>query len=142
MTRIWLMAQQMANKIIVVFVLTMFFTPNPMFPKETPPLSTPTTGPTLTTRLEIHVSGGELATPVKKAEVFVKSEMSDEEFEETMKTNSQGNVIVLGVPRGRALIQVTAEGWNNYGRLHDLEQEIETITITLEREVEPTPTGP
>ncbi|MCI0526410.1 MAG: hypothetical protein L0Y56_03020, partial [Nitrospira sp.] len=79
---------------------------------------------------------------VKKAEVFVKSEMSDEEFEETMKTNSQGNVIVLGVPRGRALIQVTAEGWNNYGRLHDLEQEIETITITLEREVEPTPTGP
>src|SRR3989442_460181 len=67
------------------------------------------------TRITIEVSGGEKATPVENASVYVKyveerKLAKDKKLELNVKTNRDGIAHVPNAPLGRVLIQVIAEG--------------------------------
>lgn len=53
------------------------------------------------------------------------------------KTNGQGLARFPGIPPGKVLIQVVAEGWKTFGKYYDLgkepEQKREVVEIKLER---------
>jgi len=90
------------------------------------------------TKLRIEVTGGEKDQPVEGASVYVKyvhehKLAKDKKVEMNVKTNPEGVTKVPGVPRGKVLIQVVAEGWKPFGRWYDLDAEEQTIKIHLEK---------
>ena len=96
------------------------------------------------TKLRVTVTGQKSGTtqPVAGADVLVRSNVG--EFEETARTDSQGNADISDVPFGKTLIQVTAPGWNNHGHTHELNKKEQTIqvqlTSTAQGSPSPTPT--
>ena len=86
-----------------------------------------------TTNLRIEVTGGGSEKPVAGAQVdvYVESEPEGESYNTT--TNDAGVAKVSKVPRGKALIQVTADGWKTFGQRYELTKEEQTIKIVLEK---------
>lgn len=126
------MVQQIVKKILLIYTVLIFIS-IPLFSMQE---ENEDSDKNDTTFIEIHVKGGEPLKAIKGAEVFVKSEIKDTEFEDTVKTNSLGIAAVNDVPLGKILIQVTSKGWKNYGQRHRLQKENETIQIELQREEE------
>jgi hypothetical protein len=90
------------------------------------------------TRLTIEVTGGDSASPVENASVYVKyveehAIKKDKKLELNVKTNREGVAHVAEAPLGRALVQIIADGWKTYGRWYDITDPRQTIKIRLER---------
>lgn len=91
-----------------------------------------------TTKLRVEVSAGEKPAPVDNASVYVKYQKErtlakDQTIEMNLKTNREGVARANGVPRGKVLIQVIAPGWKTFGAWYDLNQEEQTIKISLQK---------
>lgn len=89
-------------------------------------------------RLTIEVSGGDSATPVENASVYIKyveerKLKRDKQLEMNVKTNQEGTAHIPAAPLGKVLIQVVAEGWKSYGRWIDITELKQTIKIHLEK---------
>ena len=89
-------------------------------------------------RVTIEVSGGENATPIENASVYLKyieerKIRKDKKLEMNVKTNRDGTAHVPGAPIGRVLIQVVADGWKPYGRWYDITDAKQTIKVHLEK---------
>jgi hypothetical protein len=89
-------------------------------------------------RITIEVSGGENATPVENASVYLKyveehKLKKDKKMELNVKTNREGVAHIPDAPMGRVLIQIVAEGWRSYGRWYDINEAKQTIKINLEK---------
>src|SRR5437870_3838564 len=67
--------------------------------------------PQRTVTLQILVMDKDSRKPIKDADVWVKSEEQNEDFDETVTTSKEGSVRLSGVPQGPLRIQVTARGW-------------------------------
>lgn len=91
------------------------------------------TGPEIGLSVIIEVSANESGEPIRGAEVFVKSQAQNKSFERTLHTNNRGIASLTNVPRGSALVQVTAKGRRSFGKYYDLKLESETIVVQLER---------
>jgi hypothetical protein len=101
-------------------------------PGKTPPPSDQTS------RVTIEVAGGENATPVENASVYIKyveerKIRKDKKVELNVKTNREGTAHVPEAPLGRVLIQVVADGWKTYGRWYDITAAKQTIKVHLEK---------
>jgi hypothetical protein len=83
--------------------------------------------------LHVDVTAGQEAEPVSGADVFVTTESEDTPFERTLRTDKHGAVTFARVPRVKILIQVTAAGFNTFGKRYELEAENKTIAIKLEK---------
>jgi hypothetical protein len=83
--------------------------------------------------LRIEVTAGEEAEPVSGTDVIVRTVSGDTPFEKTLQTNKSGVVTFKGVPRVRIKILVTADGCRTFGQFYNLDEEGETITITLQK---------
>lgn len=91
-----------------------------------------------TTKLRVEVTAGEKPAPVDNASVYVKYQKErtlakDQMIEMNLKTNREGVARAAGVPRGKVLIQVIAPGWKTFGAWYDLNQEEQTIKISLQK---------
>lgn len=86
------------------------------------------------TKLKIEVKGKELGDPVGGALVFVRSEKNNGIFQVSVLSCENGIAKVGNVPRGKVLIQVTAEGWNTFGKKYTLDSNERTIQIELDKE--------
>ena len=89
-------------------------------------------------RLTIEVSGGENATPVENASVYLKyveerKLKKDKKMELNVKTNREGVAHIPDAPMGRVLIQIVADGWRTYGRWYDINEPKQTIKVNLEK---------
>jgi hypothetical protein len=89
-------------------------------------------------RVTIEVSGGEKATPVENASVYLKyveehKIKKDKKLEMNVKTNREGLAHIPDAPMGRVLIQIVAEGWRSYGRWYDITEPKQIIKINLEK---------
>jgi hypothetical protein len=98
----------------------------------------PQTNPDQTSRITIEVSGGENASPVENASIYIKyveerKIKKDKKTELNVKTNREGTAHVPDAPMGRVLVQVVAEGWKTYGRWYDLNEPRQTIKIHLDK---------
>ena len=101
-------------------------------PKPKP--QTPVSG----NRLTIEVKGGEKNVPVENDSVYVKfveerKLKKNKKYELNVKTNREGVAHVPDAPEGKVLVQVIAEGWKTYGRIHELAEPQQTIQIHLEK---------
>lgn len=90
------------------------------------------------TKLRIEVVAGEKDEPVDNASVYVKytrerSLAKDQRIEMNTKTNRSGVATIAGVPRGKVLVQVIAQGWKTFGQWYDLEKSEQTIQIKLQK---------
>jgi hypothetical protein len=90
------------------------------------------------TRLHLEITGGDPATPVEGASVYlrylVKHRMGkDENVEMNLKTNHEGTVVVPFVPRGDVTIQIVAERWKPYGQKYQMTDEEQTVKIHLDK---------
>jgi hypothetical protein len=90
------------------------------------------------TRLHLEITGGDPATPVEGASVYlrylVKHRMAkDENVEMNLKTSHEGTVVVPFVPRGDVTIQIVAERWKPYGQKYQMTDEEQTIKIHLDK---------
>jgi hypothetical protein len=88
--------------------------------------------------LTIEVTGGDTATPVENASVYVKYVeehviRKDKKLELNVKTNREGVAHVPDAPVGRALVQIIADGWKTYGRWYDISDAKQVIKIRLEK---------
>jgi len=91
-----------------------------------------------TVRIHLEVTGGDPATPVDSASVYVryivKHRMAkDQSVELNLKTNREGVVIVPGVPRGEITIQVVAEHWKPFGQKFQATEDQQMIKVHLEK---------
>lgn len=89
-------------------------------------------------RLTIEVSGGDSATPIENASVYIKyveerKLKRDKQLEMNVKTNQEGIAHIPAAPMGKVLIQVVADGWKSYGRWIDVTELKQTIKIHLEK---------
>lgn len=90
------------------------------------------------TRLHLEITGGDPATPVEGASVYlrylVKHHMAkDETVEMNLKTSRDGTVVVPFVPRGDVTIQIVAERWKPYGQKFQMTDEEQTVKIHLDK---------
>jgi hypothetical protein len=90
------------------------------------------------TRLHLEITGGDPATPVEGASVYlrylVKHHMAkDENVEMNLKTSHDGTVVVPFVPRGDVTIQIVAERWKPYGQKYQMTEDEQTIKIHLDK---------
>jgi hypothetical protein len=90
------------------------------------------------TRLHLEITGGDPATPVEGASVYVrylvKHRMAkDENVEMNLKTSHEGTVVVPFVPRGDVTIQIVAERWKPYGQKYQMTEDEQTIRIHLDK---------
>ena len=91
-------------------------------------------------KLRIEVTAGEKNKPVESASVYVRyveerALRKDKKIEMNVKTNKDGVAKVPGVPKGKVLIQVIAEGWKTFGRWYDITGDEEVIQIKLEKPI-------
>jgi hypothetical protein len=97
-----------------------------------------TQDPNASARLRIEVSGGEKSAPVDMASVYVRYVIKrplakDQNAEMNIKTNKEGVAVAEGVPRGKVLVQVVADGWKSFGQWYDKTDDEQTIKIHLEK---------
>jgi hypothetical protein len=105
--------------------------------KQAPPLAKQPSSDQVS-RVTIEVSGGESATPVENASIYIKyveerKVLKDKKVELNVKTNKDGLAHVPGAPMGRVLVQVVADGWKTYGRWYDIAEVQQTIKIHLDK---------
>jgi hypothetical protein len=91
-----------------------------------------------TVRLRVEVTGGDPATAVDSASIYVrylvKRRMAkDETIEMNLKTNREGTVIVPGVPRGEITLQIVAEHWKPFGQKYQATEDNQVIKVHLEK---------
>jgi hypothetical protein len=91
-----------------------------------------------TSRITIEVVGGDDATPVENASIYIKyveerKVKKDKKVELNVKTSREGTAHVPDAPMGRALVQVVADGWKTYGRWYDVNEVKQTIRIHLDK---------
>ena len=91
-------------------------------------------------RVQISVTGGASATPVKGADVLVRSASGD--FQETNETNAHGVAILSNVPQGALVILVTARGWRNSATQLVLNAERLNVNVNLVAEQPPATPSP
>jgi hypothetical protein len=90
-----------------------------------------------TTKLRIHVQGNN-GKPIGNASVYVRFDQPggflhhEKHIEMNFRTNEDGSVKVPPVPQGKILIQVIATGWRTYGKYYDVDQDEESVEITLD----------
>jgi hypothetical protein len=89
-------------------------------------------------RLEITVTAATSGEPIKNASVYVRYKKDrflrkDKDVSLTVKTNPDGKATVPGIPQGRVLVQVVAEGWKTFGESYEIESPKQSIEIKLER---------
>ena len=89
-------------------------------------------------KLRIEVTATEKNIPVDSASVYVKFQKErmlakDKTVEMNTKTNREGVAKVPSVPRGKVLIQVIAPGWKTFGQWYDLNEDEQTIKISLQK---------
>ncbi len=94
--------------------------------------------PDAATRLRIEVTAGEKSSPVDMASVYVRYVIKhaigrDQNTEMNFKTNKEGVAIASGIPRGRVLVQVIADGWKTFGKWYEATEEEQTIKIHLDK---------
>ena len=103
-----------------------------------PPAKAPAQSTVDTARLTIEVTGGDNASPVDNASVYVKyveehAIKRDKKIELNVKTNREGLAHIPDAPFGRALVQIVADGWKTYGRWYDINDSKQVIKIRLEK---------
>jgi len=86
------------------------------------------------TILRVEVTDANTSTPITGASVYVRSDQGRKTFEKEPRTDTSGVVRISGVPRGKVLVQVTADGWFNGGDNYNLNQSEQTIKIKLKKE--------
>ncbi|MBI4528837.1 MAG: carboxypeptidase regulatory-like domain-containing protein [Deltaproteobacteria bacterium] len=74
--------------------------------------------------------------PISGAQVYVKSDEENFEFEKTRRTDPQGEATFEGVPWGRVHILVTAKDFPTFGDWYKLENKEIKIGITLKKATE------
>jgi len=89
-------------------------------------------------RLHVELTGGDPATPVEGASVYVrylvKHRMAkDENVEMNLKTGRDGTVMVPFVPRGEITVQIVAEHWKPFGQKYQITEDEQTLKIHLEK---------
>ncbi|MFZ3201287.1 MAG: hypothetical protein WA175_09050 [Candidatus Acidiferrales bacterium] len=90
-----------------------------------------------TTKLRIHVQGNN-GKPIGNASIYVRFDQPggflhhEKHIEMNFRTNEDGSVKVPPIPQGKILIQVIATGWRTYGKYYDVEQDEESVEITLD----------
>jgi hypothetical protein len=89
---------------------------------------------TAVTTLQVEVTDVDTSTPIVGASVYVRAEQEPRPFEREPKTDATGVVRITGVPRGKILVQVTADGWGNGGDNYTLNRSEETLKIKLKKE--------
>ncbi len=103
-----------------------------------PTKDNPKLDPNAMTRVRIEVTAGASSAPLDMASVYVRyvikhSMTRDENIEMNIKTNKEGIAIANGIPRGKFLIQVVADGWKAYGQWYDATEDDQSVKIHLER---------
>ncbi|MBI4461282.1 MAG: carboxypeptidase regulatory-like domain-containing protein [Acidobacteria bacterium] len=93
--------------------------------------------------LEVKVLAAADDTPIGNASVYVRFKegrwlLKDKKRNWHVKTNHEGMARLPGVPPGKVLIQVVAEGWKTYGKYYEIseenpEQKMQVIEIKLDR---------
>jgi hypothetical protein len=91
-----------------------------------------------TVRLRVEVTGGDPATAVDSASIYVRYVVKrrlakDETIEMNLKTNREGTVIVPGVPRGEITLQIVAEHWKPFGQKYQATEDNQIIKVHLEK---------
>lgn len=86
----------------------------------------------------MEVTGGDPATPVEGASVYVrylvKHRMAkDETVEMNLKTSRDGTVLVPFVPRAEITVQIVAEHWKPFGQKYQITTDEQTLKIHLEK---------
>jgi hypothetical protein len=117
------------KKLLLVFVAVSLFRPV-VFAQATAKDAKAQKG---TTELRIQVTGGEQATPVKGATVYLEWKEGDEKKRKEGATNRRGIAGPYRLPRGKVFIQVTTEGdeWERKGGEFDLKEPDITIPMNL-----------
>lgn len=128
------MAKRMANKVLLISAAMLVLLPIVLIRRASGH------GNQNFTKLRVTVTGNKsgASQPVAGADVLVRSNTG--EFEETAKTDPQGNADISDVPFGKTLIQVTAQGWNNHGHTHELKKKEQTIQVQLTSTAQESPT--
>lgn len=85
-------------------------------------------------QLGVKVIAGSPPKPVSGATVSVALKGRDDEFDQEKKTNAGGTVVIKKVPKGKVVIQVTAEGWATSGIEFDVRDDKSTATVTLKKD--------
>ena len=126
------MPKELAKKALVMCVAFMLVLPHSMFAQEG---EKKTEEEKVSAILRIQVIGADEGSegPVEGAEVYVKSEAEGVEYEREVSTSSKGLVKLEDVPRGKLLIQVTAEEWVPFGDRFDVNEEEQSIEIKLKK---------
>lgn len=126
------MPKELAKKALVMCAAVVLILPQPMFGQEG---EEKTGEEKVSTLLRIQVIGTDEGSegPVEGAEVYVKSEAEGVEYEREVSTSSKGIVKLDDVPRGKLLIQVTAEEWVPFGDRFDVNEEEQSIEIKLKK---------
>jgi hypothetical protein len=92
--------------------------------------------------LQIKVVGGEKQDPVVNASVYLRFQEKHallfllhkkSKVELDLKTDDRGYASFNDLPQGKVLIQVVAPKWQTFGEYFELNQEKQTILITLHR---------
>jgi hypothetical protein len=94
-----------------------------------------------TAMLRVELTGGDAKKPIVDASVYLKFTeeklLRDKKVEFNLKTNQSGVARSPEIPKGRVLIQIVAPGWKTFGKYYDINQDEQTIQITLERPTTP-----
>jgi hypothetical protein len=85
------------------------------------------------TKLKIKVTAGEENTAVEDALVEVTSEEAGVEYSVKSRTNKQGIVELLKVPRGKVVIRVSPHDQDTVGERRDLKTPEETALIKVKK---------
>ena len=95
-----------------------------------------------TTKLLIHVVGGEKSEPVANASVYLRFKEKGavlfllhrkRKVELDLKTDNEGHASFPILPRGKVLVQVVAPGWQTFGEYFELSKATQTVEIHLHR---------
>ena len=88
------------------------------------------------TKLYVKVTAGEQATPIQAAQVDVTSEEEGVNYHRIVRTDRDGKAD-LDVPRGKVLVQVTAQHWDTGGTRCKLKEQEEKVEINLVKRKQP-----
>jgi hypothetical protein len=95
-----------------------------------------------TTKLLIHVTGGEKKEAVANASVYLRFKEKGailyllhrkHKVELDLKTDNEGHASFPILPRGKVLVQVVAPGWQTFGEYFELTEATQTVKIHLHR---------
>ena len=126
------MSKELAKKTLVMCAAVMLVLPHSIFGQEG---EKKTEEEKVNRILRIQVTGADQGSegPVEGADVYVRSEAEGVEYEREVATSSKGIARLNDVPRGRVLIQVTAEEWMTFGGRFDVKEEEQSIEIKLKK---------